>query len=120
KCRMPTRGHGVAAGARVAAAPVVVMVEDHAFPKAGWAEALLRGHEAGYGAVGPAIENANPETVVSWSDLLTGYGPLIAPLDNAEARHLAGHNCSYNKALLLKHFDADLERLLNVEVVMHE
>src|SRR5690606_1901392 len=30
------------------------------------------------------------------------------------------HNCSYNKALLLKHFDADLERLLNVEVVMHE
>jgi len=117
---MPTRGHAAASGVRAATANIVVMVEDHAFPQAGWAKALVAAHEGGYAAVGPVIVNGNPRSPVSWADLLTGYGKILAPQPSRQVLHLAGHNCSYKREALLQYFDADLHLLLNAEVIMHE
>ena len=70
------------AGIRAASAPVVVLAEDHSFPEPGWAEALWSSHGAGIAAVGPVLGNANPESMISWANLLLEYYPW---LEGAEA-----------------------------------
>src|SRR5205823_4333630 len=55
------------AGIRKATAPIVVLAEDHSFPARTWAEALIEAHRGPWAAVGPAIANANPGSLVSWA-----------------------------------------------------
>lgn len=106
-----------AAGVRAAHAPIVALGEDHAFPERGWAQALLARHAAGWTAVGPAVRNANPATVVSWCDFLAGYGPWMAPARGGEREMLPGHNTSYRRDALVALGDR-LEEGLAVEAVM--
>jgi hypothetical protein len=95
---------------REASAPVVVFTEDHCFPEPEWADALLARHTEPWAAVGPVLRNANPETLVSWADLLIAYGPWHAPGAAEAVEHLPGHNSSYKVAALLEYGDrlADL------------
>ena len=79
-------GPARAAGIRAARAPVVAFGEEHCFPAPPWAQALIDAHRGDYAAVGPAMHNANPETIVSWADLLIGYGPWVAPVATRGAR----------------------------------
>lgn len=111
-----SRGSGPARAiaVREATAPVIVFGEDHCFPEAGWAEALLRAHSGDWAAVGPVVINANPGSLVSWADLLQGYGPWLAPGRSAERDHLPGHNSSYKRDFLLA-FGGDLDELLEAE-----
>ena len=44
---------------------VVAFGEEHCFPEPGWAQALIDAHREDYAAVGPAMHNANPDTIVS-------------------------------------------------------
>jgi len=111
-------GHANAAGVRHAAAPLVVLAEDHCFPEPGWAQALLDAHRDDWAAVGPGVRNANPATAVSWADFLIGYGPWMLPAERAEAAFLPGHNCSYKKAELLAYGDR-LDALLEAETLLH-
>jgi hypothetical protein len=113
---IPT-GPARAAGIRNARAPVVAFAEEHCFPAPGWAEALLRAHREPWTVVGPAIRNANPDTKVSWSDLLIGYGPWLAPTHRREVEFLPGHNSSYKRAALLEYGDA-LDDLMEAETVL--
>jgi hypothetical protein len=106
-----------AAGARAARAPFVVFGEDHSFPERGWAAALVARHLEGWTAVAPVVRNANPSTIVSWCDFLTGYGPWMAPCEGGEREMLPGHNTSYERAVLLTMGDR-LECALEVEAVM--
>ena len=99
---------------REASAPVIVFGEDHCFPAEGWAEALLRAHAGGWAAVGPVVANANPETLLSWADLLKGYGPWLAPGRSMERDHLPGHNSSYKREALLA-LGAELDDLMEAE-----
>ena len=52
-------GSANAKGIRAAAAPLVALAEDHAFPAPDWAEALIRAHRDPWAAVSPVIRNAN-------------------------------------------------------------
>lgn len=106
-----------AAGVRAARAPIVAFGEEHAFPEPAWAEALLDRHAEGWAAVAPAVRNANPATVVSWCDFLTGYGPWMAPACGGERAMLPGHNTSYRRDGLLALGDR-LEEGLAVEAVI--
>jgi hypothetical protein len=90
---------------REASAPVVVFTEDHCFPDPDWAAALLARHEEPWAAVGPVLRNANPDTLVSWADLLIAYGPWLAPGAAGAASHLPGHNSSYKVAALRDYGD---------------
>jgi hypothetical protein len=107
-----------AAGVRAAKAEVVALVEDHAFPAPGWAEALVARHAEGWAAVGPVMSNANPRGATSWANLLIEYAPWLEPSDAGEREHLPGHNGSYKRALLLE-YGGRLEAMLDAESVLH-
>ena len=111
-------GAARAAAVRAARAPVVVFGEDHCFPQTGWTDALIRAYAEPYAAVGPVVTNANPSNLVSWADLLMGYGPWLAPGRSTEKDHLAGHNSSYRKDILLG-IDADLPAMFEAESTLH-
>lgn len=101
KANMSRAGAARAAAVRAARAPIVAFGEDHSFPQPGWAAAILAAYRGEWAAVGPVVINANPGTIVSWADLLMGYGPWLAPGSSAERDHLPGHNSSYRKDVLL-------------------
>lgn len=107
-----------AAGIRAARAPVVALCEDHAFPDTGWAEALLEAHRGAWAAVGPVIRNANPDTLVSWADLLVAYAPWLDPAPAGPREHLPGHNSSYKREILLE-YGAELVTMMASESVLH-
>jgi hypothetical protein len=106
-----------AAGVRAAKASVVVFCEDHAFPDPNWAESLIIAHSGPYAVVGPAVHNANPQTLVSRADCLIGYGPWLEPIKPHEPGHLPGHNSSYKRDVLLGYGDR-LEGMLAAESVL--
>jgi hypothetical protein len=110
-------GPARAAAIHAARAPVVAFGEEHCFPEPGWARALLDAHREDYAAVGPAMHNANPGTIVSWADFLVGYGPWAAPVARAERDYLPGHNSSYKRAVLLEYGDA-LATLMEAETIL--
>src|SRR5262245_55615259 len=66
-------GSAYAAGVREAGAPIVVLGEDHSYPQKGWAEALVSAHHKPCAAVGPMVDNANPQSSVGWADFLIAY-----------------------------------------------
>jgi len=111
-------GAANAEGVRRARAPVVVFGEDHCFPEAGWAEALIEAHRQPYTVVGPVFRNANPRTTVSWCDFLLAYGPWMYPSQGGFRTFLPGHNSSYKRAELLAYGDR-LEEALEMETVLH-
>src|SRR5690242_6966485 len=90
-----------AAGIRCATAPVVVLTEDHCFPDPHWAHALIDAHRGEWAAIGPAMENANPQSLISWADFILGYGPWFSPPGAGEVDLLPGHNSSYKRDILL-------------------
>jgi hypothetical protein len=110
-------GETRAAAVRAASAPVIVFAEDHCFPMDGWAEALLHAHDGSHVAVGPVVSNANPTNVLSWADLLMGYGPWLAPGRSGEMSHLPGHNSSY-KVAPLHALGGDLPALMEAETAL--
>lgn len=111
-------GAANAAGIRQASAPVVALIEDHVFPEPDWAAALIAAHQHSWVAVGPAVRNGNPESLISWADFLIGYGPWMEPAAAGEREHLPGHNSSYKRDVLLD-YGAALETMLQAESVLH-
>jgi hypothetical protein len=107
-----------AAGIFAATAPLVVLAESHCFPEPGWAEALIAAHGAPWAAVGPAVGNANPQSLISWSNLLIDYGPWLAPHPGGTIDDLPANNTSYKRALLLDYGDR-LGALLDAETLLH-
>lgn len=108
-----------AAGIRGATAPVVVLTEDHCFPDPRWARALIEAHRGGWAAVGPVMENANPQSMISWADFILGYGPWFSPAAPGEVDLLPGHNSSYKRDLLLGYGER-LESLLAAEASLQQ
>jgi hypothetical protein len=111
-------GDARAAAVREARAPIIAFAEDHSFPQEGWASALVDAHREPHAAVGPAVHNANPATLVSWADLLMGYGPWLAPTTSGPREHLPGHNSSYKREPLLA-LGAQLPDLIEAETTLH-
>lgn len=118
KSRLDSGSGGARATAvHEASAEIVVFAEDHCFPEEGWAEAIVGAYRGPWAAVGPVVRNANPTTMVSWADLLMGYGPWLAPGESAERDHLPGHNSSYRKSVLLPLGD-ELAGLIEAETAL--
>jgi hypothetical protein len=106
-----------AAGIRAAHAPVIAFVEDHSFPEPRWAEVLIEAHRQPWAAVGPAMANANPDSMMSWANLVVEYSPWLEATGERVTEQLPGHNTSYKRALLLD-YGARLETLLEAESVL--
>lgn len=108
-----------AIGVRAATAPIVVLTEDHSFPEPEWAEALLRTHQQGWAAVGPAIVIGNPRSSVSWANTLIEYEVWLDPAPAGVMPYLPGHNSSYKRDVLLQ-FGEELDILLEAETILHQ
>jgi|SRR5579871_155051 len=106
-----------AVGVRAAHAPVVAFVEDHSYPAPGWAEILIDDHCRPWAAVGPAMANANPQSLISWANLLIEYSPWLEATHARVINHLPGHNSSYKRNLLLA-YGPRLETILEAETIL--
>jgi predicted dehydrogenase len=98
-------------GVYEARAAVVALVEDHAYPEPEWAEALLAAHKGPWAAVGSVMLNANPESALSWTNLLLAYGSWVEPVDGGETRSVSRHNISFKQAALAA-YGRNLEAML--------
>ena len=107
-------GPAEATGVRHARAPVVVYVEEHSYPAPGWARALIEAHAKPWAAVGPALVNANPDRMVSWTTFFLDFGDWVAQGIPGTADALASHQTSYKRDLLLA-YGAELDSLLETE-----
>ena len=94
-------GSAQAEGVRAASGPVVILGEDHAWPEPGYVEALAARCRPPYAAVGPVMTNANPWSVVSWSNLLLAYGKWTDPAEGGPIDSLPGTNTAYDRSVLL-------------------
>ena len=108
------RGAAAARGLLAATSPVVGLIEDHSFPEPEWAEALLRAHAGRWTGVGPAVCNANPESVGSWVNYILSYGSFAPPLAAGERDLLPWHNSAYKRDALVL-FEDRLGALLEWE-----
>jgi len=81
-----------AAALRVARAPVIGMLEDHAYVDPDWAESLVRAIADGWTAVCTRIENANPDTALSWGSYLIAYGAWFGPQPSRPVTQVSRHN----------------------------
>lgn len=111
-------GSAYAAGVRHAHASIVALAEDHAFPQPGWAAGFIKSHQQPYAVVGPTMSNANPNSVVSWADLLMAYSPWMEPQSAGRVNHLPGHNSCYRRSVLLS-YGSDLGKMMESESILH-
>ena len=84
-------------------APYLAYVEEHSEVYPDWAERLLEAHSSGHPVVGFAIENGNPERMVSWVHLAVQFSHITAPISSGAVDFLAGHHVSYSRELLTKY-----------------
>ena len=108
------RGAAAARGLLAATTPIAGLIEDHSFPEPEWAEALLRAHAMGWTGVGPAVCNANPESVGSWVNYILSYGGFAPPVPAGERDLLPWHNSAYKRDALAP-FEQRLGELLEWE-----
>lgn len=111
-------GRTYAAGVRGARAPIVALTEDHSFPAPNWAETLIKADRQPHAAVGPALKNGNPNSLLSWADFYIAYGKWALPITSGTIDYLPGHNSSYKREVLLAYGDR-LEAMLDAETVLH-
>lgn len=112
------RGRAAAHGVQVARAPVVALSENHCFPTPDWAERTLEAHEGTWGAVGPAVRNANPDSVLSRTMQSFGYGQFPPTRPAGPMEELPLHNSSFRREALSFPL-AELEWLLANERRLH-
>ncbi|WP_420455808.1 hypothetical protein [Rubrivirga sp.] len=100
------RGEAAAVAVREATAPIVAFVEDHSFPRPGWAEAFLDAHAGGdWAAVGPRVHNANADAPLSVANFVLTYASTSGPQEAGPRSLLAFHNSAYRRDLLLAYGD---------------
>src|SRR6202030_2494006 len=96
-------GEAIAAAVRTATAPIVAYAEEHSYPEPAWAEHLVEAHKGPWGAVSPAIVNANPKTGMSWASLFADFSQFMDPATSGETESLPWHHVSYKRAILMQH-----------------
>jgi hypothetical protein len=107
-----------AVGIRHCRGSLVVLAESHAYPSAGWAQALTKAHQQPWAAVGAVIGNANPHSMLSWSSLFLDYGHCVETTVTGVMDYLPGHHTSYKREILLR-YDSQLEALMDSEILLH-
>lgn len=112
------RGRAAASGVLAAKAAIVALTENHCFPTATWGEQVVASHAGGWAGVGPAVENANPESALSQAMHAFGYGRFHRSGRAGPVEELALHNSSFRKAILPNHL-ATLEELFADERRLH-
>jgi len=112
-------GEARAAAVRQARSSIVAFLEEHCITFPGWGEALVRAHAGPWAGVGGEVYNANPGDGLSDAVYFLGYGAWMPPAQRGPASHLAAHNSSYKRHILLEAGEA-LPRLMTSEPLLQE
>jgi hypothetical protein len=96
-----TLAEGRAAGVRAAGAPFVHIGETHAFPRPDWAATLIASLGGEWAAVVSGLGNANPGSVISWSNLIVDYGPWLDHLPAGEITRVPPYNTAFERRFAL-------------------
>ena len=89
--------------AMTARAPYVSLLEDHAFPDPDWAERIVEAFEkSGAVGIGTAVQNANPSTLLSWSNFILAYAHWSAANPAGFTDWISHHNGSIRVEALRK------------------
>ncbi len=115
---IPTVSDGFVAGAKVASAPIVALVEDHVFLESCWAERVCEAHTAPCAAVAPRMRNGNPGTVTSWANFLACFDEAFAINTPGHPESGPGHNTSYKRSVL-EQYASELRTLYQSERTFH-
>ncbi len=107
-----------AEGIRLARAPIVVFLEEHAWALPGWAEAIVQAHDGPWVAVGPEMNNGNPWVGINEVLALTYYPLWSPPAKHGEIGAIAHHNTSYKRSIVLA-YSGILETLMFPEGLLH-
>jgi hypothetical protein len=90
-----------AAGVAKARAPLVALLENHVFPEAGWAQAVMQAHRGPWAAVASVIDNANPTTSSSWVEHLLSYGFHDGSVTGGEVARPSRNNLTWKREVLV-------------------
>ncbi|MBK9171279.1 MAG: hypothetical protein IPM24_28020 [Bryobacterales bacterium] len=91
-----------AAGVRAAAAPLVFIGETHSFPDPDLAERTVAAFsDPQWFVVVPALRNANPTGVLSWSGFLCDYGAWAEELPEGPLAGIPVYNATFRRKMLL-------------------
>jgi hypothetical protein len=105
-------GRQRAIGTLAAKAEFIAFGEDHCAPAPDWAESLVAAFRSGpWAGIGVAMHNANPQTALSWGNLVIGYYNWVAPVHAGEIENISGSNATFRRSLLTP-FGDDLAELL--------
>jgi hypothetical protein len=84
-----------------ASAPLVVFAQAHACPRPGYVAAVTRAWaEGGWTVIGPAVENANPASLLSRAAMAINFGHWSHDPARGETTEVPGHNSAYDRAAL--------------------
>ena len=101
-----------AAGVRAATAPIVFLGETHSFPHPEFARVIMDAASAQWDVLVPALENANPENAISWSNFVMDYGSWHRDLPSGAIEGGPTWNVAYRRSVLME-LEADLARMLS-------
>ena len=103
-----------------ATAPFVVFAQAHAYPRAGFVDAILaRARSGRWTVVGPAMANANPRSLVSRAAMSIHYGSWSDRSPRGPAASVPGHHSAYDRRALLALGD-ELSRRLDAGSALQE
>jgi hypothetical protein len=108
-----------AEGTRLARAPIVAFLEEHAVALPGWLVAIAESLGSGeYAGASGEVHPLNPGAGISDAVALMNYARWLPPLrERGPSTLAAGHNSAYRRDDLLA-FGDELESLLSCEVVL--
>jgi hypothetical protein len=114
-----TYGQLRAEGARLARAPIVAYLEEHAVALPGWLVAVEAALESGeFGGAGGEVHVLNPGAGISDAVAVMNYSRWLPPVpERTRSAIVVGHNAAYRRDDLLQ-FGADLDGYLSAEVVL--
>jgi glycosyltransferase involved in cell wall biosynthesis len=96
-----------AIGIAAAKGRLIAMLEDHCNVPPVWFEAIQRAHEAGYQAIGSAVENGSVERLIDWAVFFCEYSPFMPPIPTGVVPDIAG-NCAVYDRLVLDRLASEL------------
>ncbi len=111
-----------ARGIHVSRGPVTAVIEDHAFPAEDWVERMVAAYRvsgAMTGATGSMVRNANPDSPLSWMNLLIAYGTWFEPLSPGELV-VGNHNVSFRTDAVTAYGETLGERLTRSGTIMND
>jgi GT2 family glycosyltransferase len=86
-------------GISAAKARIVAFIDADCVAEKNWIEQILRAHESPYSAIGGAIANADPKSLVAWAAYFVEFSQWMPGTTKVWQDDIAGANMSYKREI---------------------